>query len=70
MSVDRGAGEEKIKAEADKQLRMSGVVLSDGEIIQAMEAGAKGRFIPASLNKDGTLGRAGPAPTLEHPSWI
>lgn len=57
VSVDRGAGEEKIKAEADKQLRMSGVVLSDGEIIQAMEAGAKGRFIPASLNKDGTLGR-------------
>ena len=25
--------------------------------IQAMEAGAKGRFIPASLNKDGSLGR-------------
>ena len=52
-----GAGEEKIKAEADKQLKMSGVVLSDQEIIQAMEAGAKGRFIPASLNKDGSLGR-------------
>ena len=57
VSVDRGAGEEKIKAEADKQLKMSGVVLSDQEIIQAMEAGAKGRFIPASLNKDGSLGR-------------
>ena len=36
---------------------MSGVVLSDQEIIQAMEAGARGRFIPASLNKDGSLGR-------------
>lgn len=57
VSVERGAGEDKIKAEADKQLKMSGVVLSDQEIIQAMEAGAHGRFIPASLNKDGSLGR-------------
>ena len=57
VSVDRGTGEDKIKAEADKQLKMSGLVLSDQEIIQAMEAGAKGRFIPASLNKDGSLGR-------------
>ena len=57
VSVERGAGEEKIKEEADKQLKMSGVVLSDQEIIQAMEAGARGKFIPASLNKDGSLGR-------------
>lgn len=57
VSVERGAGEDKIKAEADKQLKMSGVVLSDQEIIQAMEAGAHGKFIPASLNKDGSLGR-------------
>ena len=35
-------------------MRMSGVVLRDTEIIEAMEAGAKGTFIPASLNKDGT----------------
>ena len=55
--MERGAGEDKIKAEADKQLKMSGVVLSDQEIIQAMEAGAHGKFIPASLNKDGSLGR-------------
>ena len=57
VSVERGAGEEKIKEEADKQLKMSGVILSDQEIIQAMEAGARGKFIPASLNKDGSLGR-------------
>ena len=57
MSVDRGTGEDKIKAEADKQMKMSGLVLSDQEILLAMEAGAKGRFIPASLNKDGSLGR-------------
>ena len=33
---------------------MSGLVLSDSEIITAMEAGAKGIFIPAALKKDGT----------------
>lgn len=54
VSVDRGADPAKIKKEADKQMRMSGVVLRDTEIIEAMEAGAKGTFIPASLNKDGT----------------
>lgn len=58
VSVDREADGEKIKKETDKQLRMSGLVLSDDEIIRAMEAGAKGKFIPASLNKDGALGRS------------
>lgn len=33
---------------------MSGLVLDDAEIIEAMEAGAKGVFIPAVLKKDGT----------------
>lgn len=55
VSVDRGADEEKIKKEAEKQLRMSGLVLSSDEVIRAMEAGAKGRFIPAALKKDGAL---------------
>ncbi len=57
VTVERGADGEKIKKEADKQLRMSGLVLSDQEILRAMEAGAKGKFIPASLNQDGSLGR-------------
>ena len=57
VSVERGADEEKIKKEVDKQLRMSGLVLDNNEIIQAMEASARGKFIPASLNKDGTPGR-------------
>ena len=33
--------EAAVKKEADKQLRMSGMVLSDAEIITAMEDGAK-----------------------------
>ena len=38
---------------------MNGLVLSDSEIIEAMEQGARGRFIPASLNRDGTVSRTG-----------
>ncbi len=54
VSVDRGAGPQAVKKAADRQMRMNGVVLEDTEIIEAMEAGARGIFIPASLNKDGT----------------
>ncbi len=57
VSADRGADDAEIKNQADKELKMSGLVLDNEEIIRAMEAGAKGRFIPASLNKDGTRGR-------------
>lgn len=57
VNAKRGDGEEKIQKDVDRQLRMSGVVLADSQIVEAMEAGAKGRFIPASLNKDGSLAR-------------
>lgn len=57
VSVERGMKEDKIKKEADRQMRMSGVILGDSEIIEAMEAGARGTFIPASLNRDGSIGR-------------
>lgn len=58
VTVDRGADEKKIKREADKQMRMNGLVLDDSDVIRAMEEKAEGRFIPASLTKDGSLGRA------------
>ncbi len=57
VTAERGEEDEKIRREADRQLRMSGLVLNSDQIIRAMEDGAKGRFIPASLNKDGSLGR-------------
>ena len=64
-SVSAGRGEEDaaVQERADKLLRMNGVVLADTEIIEAMEAGAKGKFIPAALNKDGSL-RKSPSPPL------
>ena len=54
VNAQRGAKEDEVAGEAERQLKMSGLVLSDSEIIEAMEAGAKGRFIPAKLNKDKT----------------
>lgn len=61
VSGGRGDSDERLRREADRKLRMSGLVLSDGEVLQAMEDGAKGRFIPASLNRDGSLGRGSSA---------
>lgn len=54
VAAQRGDSPEEVKKAADRQLRMSGLVLNDGEIIEAMEAGARGEFIPVSLKKDGT----------------
>lgn len=54
VSAERGAAPEEIQKLSLRELRMSGLVLSDSEIIEAMEAGAKGVFIPAALKKDGT----------------
>ena len=58
---DRGDDPAALARAADRQLRMSGLVLEDPEILQAMEDGAKGRFIPASLKRDGTLGKGSSA---------
>ncbi len=57
VSAQRGDDPEKIHREAERQLRMSGLVLDKEEIIRAMEAGAKGKFIPASYLKSGELSR-------------
>ncbi len=54
VTVERGAAKAEIEKASRRQLRMSGLVLDDQEIIRAMEAGAKGEFIPAALKKDGT----------------
>ncbi len=53
VSVDRDADPAEVAKAESRQLRMSGLVLDDREIIQAMEAAAKGEFVPAVLKKDG-----------------
>lgn len=65
VSAGRGEDEKSIQGRVDKMLRMNGVVLADTEIIEAMEDGAKGRFIPCALNKDGSLRKSGAQPLTE-----
>jgi ATP-dependent helicase/nuclease subunit B len=52
VSVSKSETEEKIRKEAEKKLKMDGLVLDDAEVIFAMEEGGKGRYIPVIL-KDG-----------------
>lgn len=52
ISVERGTAEEKIKAEADKELRMNGLVADEPEVILSMESTAGGKFIPAALKQE------------------
>lgn len=55
VTVDPSAESDEIKKEQDKSLRMNGMVLSDPEIIRAMEDAAKGKFIPASIGAKGDV---------------
>ena len=54
VSVERDAAPEEVEKAQRAQMKMSGLLLDDVDIIQAMEAGARGEFIPAKLKKDGT----------------
>ena len=56
ISAKKGENTEKIRKEAEKKMKMNGVLLQDAEIITAMEAGAEGRYIPASL-KNGEISK-------------
>ena len=52
VPAQRNQSKEEIRREAEKRLRMTGLVLDDPEIIEAMEEKAQGKFIPVAL-KDG-----------------
>ncbi len=55
VPAERNEAEAKIKAEAGKSLKMSGVVLEDAEIIKAMDSAASGKFISAKIKKDESI---------------
>lgn len=55
VNSDKTESSEKLLQEAEKNLRMSGVVLRDQEIVRAMEENLAGRFIPVTLLKSGDL---------------
>lgn len=52
VSAGRGTEPEKLREEAEKKLRMDGLVLDDPEIITAMEQTGAGKYLPVAL-KDG-----------------
>lgn len=56
---------EKLKQEVEKNLRMNGLLLKDNEILNAMEMGLNGRFIPVYLTKTRKL--SGTASALNEP---
>ena len=57
LRTERGATEEKIRAALDKELRRSGMVLAEPEVLQAMEHSAleKPCFLPIEVKKGGTI---------------
>lgn len=56
-SVDGGDADKKVKDEADSEYKMKGIVLYDEQhdILNDMENGVNGRFIPVSYDKKGNL---------------
>lgn len=58
FSVDGGDAEQTLKADADSEYKMKGIVLYDQEhdILNEMEDGVKGRFIPVHYTKSGLKG--------------
>ncbi len=53
ISAERDIPPEQLHTEQLRSMKMSGLLLDDPEIIQAMETDANGIFIPAKLNKQG-----------------
>lgn len=51
VSAARADDPQKIKVQADKELRMNGLVVDDPGVILAMEISGAGRFIPASVKE-------------------
>lgn len=51
----RGAAEGEIEKGVDSQLRMNGLVAAEPAVIEGMERGADGIYIPARLKADGTV---------------
>ncbi|MBQ7638208.1 MAG: PD-(D/E)XK nuclease family protein [Clostridia bacterium] len=54
-TLDRNAGPEEILRRRIENGRMNGVILENAEVIKGMEAGARGLFINAQIQNDGSL---------------
>lgn len=52
--VDRGESDDVVADIKQKNAKMSGMVLDDSRVVYGMDINADGKFIPASIKKDGT----------------
>ena len=55
VNADKTETAEELLENAEKKLRMNGVILQDIEIVRAMEESVSGRFIPVTQKKNGDL---------------
>lgn len=57
LSIERNVTPEKLESERQKQLRRSGLLLAEPEVLQAMEHEAlkQPRYLPLRVKKDGSL---------------
>ena len=57
LSMDRSASPEEVRKAMDRELRRSGLVLGEPEVLRAMEHSAleSPRFLPLTLGKDGSI---------------
>ena len=65
VSADPDTPREKIKAEIMKKYAMKGVVLNDAGVIEHMEHGGAGVYIPAKLKDGAVVAGAGSLATIE-----
>ena len=65
VRASRDATPKQVEALRQKELRMNGLVLSDSQVIRAMEQDAKGVFIPAALKANGEPDARSSVATLE-----
>lgn len=64
VSTERDSGEEQVRQERLKQLKTSGLLLRDRQVLAAMEPDLEGLFIPVKTKRDGSLTTAGAASAL------
>ncbi len=57
LSMDRSATQKEIASAMEKELRRSGMVLMNADVLEAMEHGATAEphFLPLTIKKDGTI---------------
>ncbi len=65
VTLDREATAEEVEAMISEKLGRKGLLLDDPEVLEAMERGLGGKYIPIKQKKDGELTNTGSLATLE-----